>query len=409
MKEKNMNNLFAQHVQKNDNSYINDIFKNSSNPENISFAGGFPDQSLFPSSQLEAAYHTAIEKSKPDIFQYQTTQGLLSLREKIASRMNKNMNMPVNSKNLLLTQGGQQAIDLVAKLILDEGDSIIVEAPTYMGALAAFNTYNPKYYEIPIDAEGMQTDILSKTLAAHPEIKLIYTIPDFQNPTGTTLSKKRRKQMVDLANKYNVLILEDSPYRDLHYDGDQQPPVKYYDSEGRVIFISSFSKILSPALRTGWVFADDEILNQLIDLKSAVDLQSPNVTLAALDIFLEENDIGKHIEKVVDVYRSKRDAMLASIKRYFPAEVHYTKPQGGFFIWVTLPATIDASELLINKVIPQKHVAYVPSNCQFVSGMEKNSFRLNFTGLDQFTIDLGIRKLGSLLSNEVNRIKLQMG
>lgn len=392
-----MKNLFANRVLNNDTSDLDEIFKNSANPENISFAGGFPDKRLFPDADLKQAYSNAIEQAGPAIFQYSSTQGLPALRQKLADRMARHAGVNVSADNVMLTQGGQQAIDLVAKLLLNHGDAMAVEGPTYMGALAAFDTYEPTYYEIPVDQNGMQTAVLRRTLQQHPEIKLIYTVPDFHNPTGTTMSLKRRQQLVQLANQYNVIILEDSPYRDLRYSGKALPAIQHFDTEGRVIFISSFSKILSPALRTGWLVASDEIMTELVGLKSAIDVQSPNITLAAINNYLDNHDIDTHIETINAAYREKRDAMLNALDRYFPKTVHYTRPAGGFFIWVTLPDDVDAKELLNDVILPQAHVAYVPAACQFASRQVKNGFRLNFTSLDPITITTGIKRLGQLL------------
>jgi len=211
------------------------------------------------------------------------------------------------------------------------------------------------------------------------------------------MSAERRQALVTLANQYDAIILEDSPYRDLRYSGHNVPSIKHYDTEGRVIFISSFSKILSPALRTGWLVADDPIMKELVNLKSASDVQSPNVTLAAINTYLDQHDIDEHIAKISDAYRVKRNAMLAALDRYFPKNIHYTRPAGGFFVWVTLPEGSDAKELLNDIVLPQAHVAYVPSACQFASRQVKNGFRLNFTNLDETTITRGIKQLGTIL------------
>lgn len=392
-----MKNLFANRVLNNDTSDLDEIFKNSSNPENISFAGGFPDSHLFPDEDLKQAYHDAIEQDGQPIFQYSATEGLLALRQKLAARMQTHAGVNVQAKNVMLTQGGQQAIDLVAKLLLNHGDAMVVEGPTYMGALAAFDTYEPTYYEVPVDEHGMDVHQLRQTLQAHPEIKLIYTVPDFHNPTGTTMSAKRRQALVALANQYDVIILEDSPYRDLRYSGHSVPAIKHYDTQGRVIFVSSFSKILSPALRTGWLVADDELMTELIGLKSAIDVQSPNVTLAAINSYMDHHDIDEHIRAMNRAYQVKRDAMLSALDRYFPKNVTYTRPAGGFFIWVTLPQGTDAKALLENVVLPHAHVAYVPASCQFASRSVKNGFRLNFTNLEPATITTGIQRLGALL------------
>ncbi|VDG20317.1 PLP-dependent aminotransferase family protein [Lactiplantibacillus mudanjiangensis] len=392
-----MKKLFANRVLNNDTSDLDEIFKNSANPENISFAGGFPDIQLFPDDDLKQAYRDAIDADGQAIFQYASTAGPLALRQKLATRMQTHADVTASADEIMLTQGGQQAIDLVAKLLLNRGDSMVVEGPTYMGALAAFDTYEPTYYEVPVNKNGMDIKVLQQTLQAHPEIKLIYTVPDFHNPTGTTLSAKRRQAMVALANQYDVIILEDSPYRDLRYSGKSIPAIKHYDTEGRVIFISSFSKILSPALRTGWLVADPQLMTELIGLKSAIDVQSPNITLAAINSYLDHHDIDAHIATINQAYRIKRDAMLAALDKYFPKNITYTRPNGGFFIWVTLPQGTDAKTLLTDVVLPQAHVAYVPSACQFASRQVKNAFRLNFTSLDPETITRGIQQLGELL------------
>ncbi|RRK09915.1 PLP-dependent aminotransferase family protein [Lactiplantibacillus garii] len=404
-----MKNLFANRVLNNDTSDLNEIFKNSANPENISFAGGFPDNRLFPDHDLKTAYQNAISQDGQAIFQYASTQGLPALRQKLANRMATCAGVHVDADNVMLTQGGQQAIDLVAKLLLNRGDAMAVEGPTYMGALAAFDTYEPTYYEIPVDQDGMDVHYLKNTLKAHPEIKLIYTVPDFHNPTGTTMSLRRRQALVALANQYDVIILEDSPYRDLRYSGKNLPAIKHFDTEGRVIFISSFSKILSPALRTGWLVADDEIMTELIGLKSAIDVQSPNVTLAAINSYLDHHDIDHHIANINAAYRVKRDAMLNALDRYFPASVTYTRPAGGFFIWVSLPQGIDAQQLLRDVVLPQAHVAYVPASCQFASRQVTNGFRLNFTSLDPITITTGVKRLGAILHNVTTNTTVKVG
>lgn len=394
-----MKNLFANRVLNNDTSDLNEIFKNSANPENISFAGGFPDNRLFPDHALQTAYQDAINRGGQALFQYASTQGLATLRQKLAERMANHADVQVTADNIMLTQGGQQAIDLVAKLLLNHGDAMAVEGPTYMGALAAFDTYEPTYYEIPVDHDGMDIRYLRHTLKAHPEIKLIYTVPDFHNPTGTTMSLQRRKDLVALANQYDAIILEDSPYRDLRYDGTNLPAIKHFDTEGRVVFISSFSKILSPALRTGWLVADEPLIQALVNLKSATDVQSSSVTLAAIDSYLAHNDIDQHIANLNAAYQIKRDAMLNALDRYFPANVSFTRPAGGFFIWVDLPQGVDAKVLLQDVVLPQAHVAYVPAACQFAHRKVTNGFRLNFTGLDPVTITTGIKRLGGILQH----------
>lgn len=380
---------------------LDDILSYGNDPEMISFAGGFPDPKLFPEAALKQAYLDAINEDGQAIFQYHTAQGDLDLRQRLADRMRSHCQVATNADDVMLTQGGQQAISLIAQMLLTPGDGVVVEAPTYLGALDVFNRYQPHYYEVPMDESGMDVDQLASLLANHPEIKLIYTVPDFQNPTGATLSAIKRQRIAELAAKYQVVVLEDSPYRDLSYNGSVPPAIKHFDQAGQVIFVSSFSKILSPALRTGWVVANQRYLKALISLKGASDLQSPQISLRAINQFLSHQDIDVHIAQLRSVYREKRDTMLAAIDRYFPKNVIFTKPKGGFFIWATLPVGIDAGALLADVAVPQNHIAYVPACCEFAIPVHNNGMRLSFVGCSPAEITRGIKRLGEMLTKLV--------
>ncbi len=292
-----LENLFAKRINKNIPSRLQGLFPETNFPDNISFGGGCPDEKSFPARELVNAYQEAIINEKEHSFQYHDVKGPERLREFLADRAQKKMGIAnVTSEDVMLTAGGQQGIELVAKLFLEAGDKMAVEVPCYVGALAAFDVYEPDYYEIPMEDDGVNLDCLEATLKAHPDIKLFYTVPDFHNPTGITMSLEKRQRLVELANKYNFVILEDTPYRDLRYHGESLPSIKSFDTEGRVIFLSSFSKILSPAYRLGWLVASPEIKAELTKLKLAEDLEVPYIPSATVDNYIAHHDLDAHIE-----------------------------------------------------------------------------------------------------------------
>lgn len=377
---------------------LNDIMTMADNPEVIAFSGGLPDPALFPEKALAQAYQKAISQDR-GVFQYHSAQGNLQLRQQLAKRCQKDGQINAQAENVLITQGGQQAITLIAEMVLSKGCGIAVESPTYLGALNVFDQYQPNYYQIPLDENGMEIDKLAEQLELHPEIKLIYTVPDFQNPTGTSMSLNRRKQLADLAAKYQVYVLEDSPYRDLTYTGSQLPTIKSFDQTGHVIFISSFSKILSPALRTGWVIAASDVIGKLTELKAASDLCSPEITQRSICCYLADNSLDQHIAQLCQNYQKKQKVMLKAIKDYFPSWAKATSPKGGFFIWVELPEKLDAGKLLIESVLPKYQVCYVPASAVYAGASKKNGFRLSYVGNSPDKIIEGIKRLGTCLKH----------
>ena len=385
---------FAKRTQKTGNSGLEDLFA-ASGPNVISFAGGYPDRSLFPTQQLNQAFKHSFNSGDTELLQYASTQGYLPLREKIAARL-RATGIPTRADNIMMTQGAQQGLDLVARLMLDPGDGLVVEAPTYLGALAAFNAYQPTYYEIPMQDDGMDMNALQRVLMSH-KVKFIYTVPDFQNPTGVVMSVAKRKALIRLANQYDVMILEDNPYRDLRYDGKQLPTIKSFDTQGRVVYLGSFSKILSPRLRMGWLVAAPDLLQELLALKGGSDLESSNLTMHGIDAYMAENDLDAHITEIQNRYREKKNAMVAAMNRYLPAEAHFTNPDGGFFLWLTMPAGFDMGAFMKQHLLPESNISYVPSANLYATSAQVNGARLNFTGPTLEQIDTGIKALGDAL------------
>ena len=385
---------FAKRTQKTGNSGLEDLFA-ASGPNVISFAGGYPDRSLFPTQQLNQAFKHSFNSGDTELLQYASTQGYLPLREKIAARL-RATGIPTCADNIMMTQGAQQGLDLVARLMLDSGDGLVVEAPTYLGALAAFNAYQPTYYEIPMQDDGMDINALQRVLMSH-KVKFIYTVPDFQNPTGVVMSVAKRKALIRLANQYDVMILEDNPYRDLRYDGKPLPTIKSFDTQGRVVYLGSFSKILSPSLRMGWLVAAPDLLQELLALKGGSDLESSNLTMHGIDAYMAENDLDAHITEIQNRYREKKNAMVAAMNRYLPDEAHFTNPDGGFFLWLTMPAGFDMGAFMKQHLLPESNISYVPSANLYATSAQVNGARLNFTGPTLEQIDTGIKALGDAL------------
>ena len=335
-----------------------------------------------------------VTSGEREFLQYASTEGYEPLRAKIAARL-QTTGMQVDADDIMMTQGAQQGIDLVARLMLDPGDGLVVEAPTYLGALAAFNAYQPTYYEVPMQADGMDINALQRILMSR-KVKFIYTVPDFQNPTGVVMSLAKRQAIIRLANQYDVMILEDNPYRDLRYTGKALTTIKSLDTEGRVIYLGSFSKILSPSLRMGWLVAAPNLLKELLALKGGSDLESSNLVMHGINTYMENNDLDAHIREIQDCYREKKNAMVAAMKRYLPEEAHFTNPDG-FFIWLTMPAGFDMGAFMKEHLLPEANISYVPSTNLYATATLSNGARLNFTGPSLAQIDTGMKALGAAL------------
>ncbi|GAK40619.1 classes I and II aminotransferase [Paenibacillus sp. TCA20] len=384
-------------------SETREILKVTERPEVISFAGGLPAPELFPVDAIRAAADTVLTEMGQASLQYSTTEGYTPLRSAICERMSA-IGIQSKVEQVLVTSGSQQAIDLTGKLFINEGDTIICESPTYLAAINAFKVYDARFVEVAMDDDGMIMEELEKTLQAHPEAKFIYTIPDFQNPTGRTLKLDRRQRMVELANKYNVLIVEDNPYGAVRFAGESLPPVKHFDTEGRVIYLSTFSKIFAPGLRLGWVCASEEIIDKYVALKQSADLHTDSFAQMLTAKYMDQNDINAHVEKIKDVYKERCETMLSCIKEYFPASIKHSVPEGGLFIWVELPDTVDSSVLFVECL--NNNVAFVPGAPFFPNGGVKNTLRLNYSNMPNERIVEGMKRIGEVLQRELNDVSV---
>ncbi|NLW21757.1 MAG: PLP-dependent aminotransferase family protein [Tissierellia bacterium] len=375
-------------------SEIRELLKLTQKPEVISFAGGMPAPELFPIEEMKKITQKVLEEKGTTALQYGPTEGYLPLREKIVERMAK-LKVDLTVDNILITSGSQQGLDFAAKVFINPGDIIVCESPSYLGAINAFKAYEPKFIEVDTDEEGMIMEDLEEVLKNNDNVKFIYVIPDFQNPSGKTWSEERRIKLVELANKYNVAIVEDNPYGELRFEGEFLPAVKHYDTEGRVIFLGTFSKIFCPGLRLGWVAADEEVLSKFILVKQGADLQSSTISQMELAQFLEEYDIDKHIEKLKEVYKRRRDLMLKTMEEEFPEDVKFTYPEGGLFTWVVLPEHINARDLAVKAL--EKNVAFVPGGSFFPNGGNENTLRMNYSNMDEARIVEGVKRLAQAI------------
>lgn len=381
-------------------SAIRELLRLGADPDVISFGGGYPDPDLFPVAELAEVYGRLLTPERSTSLQYTASNGLPELRAQVAGRLTAD-GMLCDADDVLIIQGGQQGLDLTAKLMVDPGDVVITENPTFLGALIAFAPTEPTYAPVRSDEQGMDTDHLADVLAAEPRAKLIYTVPDFQNPTGVTLSVERRKRLIELANAYDVLVLEDTPYRALRYEGDSLPTLKSLDTQGRVVHLGSFSKILAPSMRLGWALAAPEILEKLALLKLAADTQNSTLNMAATSAYLTTYDIDAHLRQILPVYRHKRDLMLATLAAVLPEGVSFTRAEGGLFTWLQFPHGFDAAAFMAEVLLPQAKVAYVPGGTFFPNVSQPNHARLSFSGIADDRMVHGITQLGRLLHDHL--------
>jgi DNA-binding transcriptional MocR family regulator len=381
-------------------SPIRELAKLIQDSEIISFAGGMPAPELFPIEELSGISRDLIKRDGKKVLQYSSTEGLYELRKIISDRMNR-FNIACSPENILITNGSQQGLEFTGKLFIDDGDIVICENPSYIGALNAFRVYNPKLVSVPVDNNGMIIEELEKILRNHSNIKYIYTVPSFQNPTGVSMSVERKRRLVELSREYGVAIIEDNPYLELNYGKNIEFPVKSYDKNENVIYLGSFSKTFCPGLRVGWIVGPEDVIRKYSLIKQGVDLHVNTLAQYQIAEFIKEFDYEEHVEKIKNVYKRRRDTMLKSIEEEFPKEIKYTKPDGGMFIWVELPENIDANMIFKNAL--NKKVAFVPGNAFFAEGKVNNCLRLNYATMDEERIEEGIRRLGEVLRTSLNK------
>jgi 2-aminoadipate transaminase len=396
---------YAQRVRRMQASAIRELLKVTEMPGIISLAGGLPAAEIFPIEKIAAVTQRILEESGRQALQYGTTEGFTPLRELLAHRL-KQEGFDVSLENILITSGSQQGLDLLAKIMIDAGDSLLVESPTYMGALQACNAYEPEYLAVRSDEEGIVTDELELALQKNP--KFIYALPNFQNPTGVTFTLERRQKLVEMASRYGVPVVEDDPYSQLRFEGEPLPSLLALENErqqregqkdqlyqGNVIQLNTFSKVLAPGLRLGWIVAPAEVIRKLVLAKQGADLHTATFNQIIAYEITREGFMEEHIPLIRKTYRERRDAMLAALEEYFPDNARWTRPQGGMFLWVTLPEGIDAAELLSEAL--EYRIAFVPGAVFHPCGGGANTIRLNFSNATPECIEEGIRQLGKLL------------
>ena len=383
--------LFAERFRSSQESPLGDLLRFSSIPDLISLAGGYPASELFPVDAFREAFEAVLLSDARAALQYSPTEGYLPLREFLAARMGR-FGISASPQELMITHGSQQGLDLVARLFVDSGSLVVVEDPSYVGGLQAFSSYEARYLVIPTDEDGMQVDRLEEALAGGgPRPRLIYVLPNFQNPSGVTLSLERRHRLLELSYRYGIPILEDDPYGELRYEGKSLPSLKSMDVEGNVIYLGTFSKILVPGLRLGWVVAPREVIQRLLDGKQAADLHTGSLTQRAVYEVCRRDMLDRHIGRMRSVYRRRRDAMLRSLENHLPANAGWSHPQGGIFLWVRLSGGVDTAAMLAEAV--REKVAYVPGSAFNPRGEKTDAMRLNFSSSTPAQIEEGVRRL----------------
>jgi 2-aminoadipate transaminase len=388
-------------------SAIRELLKLTSLPDVISFAGGLPAPEVFPIEKFKEAADTVLSEMGERALQYGTTEGYQPLREMIARNATK-YGIQISADNVLITSGSQQALDLLGRIFINRGDRVLVESPTYLGAIQAWNAYGVKYVTIPFDEDGMRTDLLESRLRTG--IKFIYVLPNFQNPTGVTLSRERRKRLVKMADAYGVPIVEDDPYGQLRYEGEHLPPVVVLDDEmrakevpiysGNVIYTSTFSKILAPGLRLAWVVAPTEVIKKLVQAKQGCDLHTATFNQYLAYQVANSAWMKSHIVTIRKTYKERRDIMLEALAQYMPKGVTWTHPKGGLFLWVTLPKGYDTQAIF--KAAVEAKVAFVPGGPFHPMGGGENTMRLNFSNAKPELIKEGIKRLAKVIQDEIH-------
>jgi len=384
-------------------SAIREILKHLEKPGMISFAGGLPAPETFPVDDLKEIVIEILEKNGPDSLQYGTTEGDPLLRKMLVERHNR-QGLKIGIENLIITTASQQALDLIAKVFLDPGDYVLCGLPSYLGGINAFTFYGAKLKGITLDEFGMKPDELEETIIVLKElgrkVKFIYLIPDFQNPSGITLTDSRRLKIIEIADKYNLLIVEDSPYREVRFEGEPQKLMNELDTTGRVITLCTFSKIFAPGFRVGWVISNPEILDKLVMAKQTADLCTSSFVQKIIARYMEKGLLENNLKKTIDLYRERRTHMINCFRKFMPEGVTWTEPQGGLFLFVTLPLQIDTDEVFKKAI--EKNVAFVAGSSFFCNDSGHNTMRINFSYSNKDEITEGVQRLSQVIINELN-------
>lgn len=406
------NQRYAQRMQNMGSSLLRELLKITQDPQIISFAGGLPAPEVFPVEAFEIATSRVLQKQGQQALQYSASEGYFPLRQWIVDYMAR-YGIEAKVENVLITSGSQQALDLIGKVMINPGDLILTELPTYLGALQAWRAYQAEFTSIPVDDDGLRIDLLEEALCGGP--KFMYILPNFQNPAGVTLTLERRKYLVDIADVYGIPIIEDDPYGELRYEGEHVAPLVVLDAQkqthrpnysnghgfmrGNVIYISTFSKTLAPGLRLAWIVAPADVINHCVTAKQGMDLHSSTLVQMTAYELIKDGFLRDHVQRIREVYGYRRDVMLDALENYFPAGATWTRPEGGLFLWVTLPEEVDTLALMPEAIANK--VAYVPGSAFYADNGLPNTFRLNFSNAKPEQIEIGIKRLGEVLSEEL--------
>lgn len=386
---------YSDSILKTPSSFIRNILKVTDAYDVISFAGGLPNPISFPIDELKQSVNDAIDANGAKVFQYSTTQGYLPLRQYIADKLNnKQSNLNYTADDVLITTGSQQALELISKVLLNKGDGVVIEEPGYLGAIQAFTLREPSFYGVTLETEGLNVEQFKNALK-QPNVKMVYTVPNFQNPTGLTYTKERREEVFEAVKDQDVIFIEDDPYGELRFTGEHLP----YIAAGKMtnsVVLGSFSKTVTPGMRLGYILTKNhELLNHVETAKQATDLHTNIFAQYILHQYLTNNEYEVHVEKIIALYKTQADAMLAAMEKYFPPYVKYTKPEGGMFVWVTLPEGVNALDKFTEAM--EKKVAFVPGNPFYTDKESVNTLRLNYTNATPETIEEGIKRLAEIL------------
>ena len=390
---------FSKRMERMQASEIRELLKLTQKPEIISFAGGLPAPELFPVEELAKVAEDVLKSEGRQLLQYATTEGRPSLRQKIADRMLAKYNTKVSPDEILITTGSQQCLDFAGKLFLDPGDIVLCESPSYLGALNAFNAYEPNFVEVPTDDGGLIPEELDKILSTTERCKFIYVIPDFQNPTGRTWSMERRIKFMEVVNKHNLPVLEDNPYGELRFEGEILPSLKSMDTKGLVMFLGTFSKIFCPGLRLGWVAAVPDVVSEFVKIKQSADLHTSNFDQGLADAYIENYDPDAHVEQIKALYKHRRDVIIESMEKMMPEGVKWTHPEGGLFLWLTFPQGVSAAQVFMKCI--EKNVAGVTGDAFFPNGKTDRNMRINYSNMPDEKIAEGIRRMSEAIKESM--------
>lgn len=394
-----MTRSYADRMTNVHKSFVREILKVTENPEVISFAGGLPNPRSFQVNDLAKAAEKVLCESGKAALQYATTEGYPPLREMIAQRYAKG-GLKIDPSEILITNGSQQGLDLLGKVFLNKGDAVIVEQPTYLAAIQSFGLYQPQFYSVPLQEDGMDILALQETLSGKAAAaKLLYSVPNFQNPTGITYSLKKRLSVADCLRERGTIFVEDNPYGDLRFKGEDQPSLKKFLGDDAVL-LGSFSKIVSPGIRLGWVCACPEIMEKLLVAKQASDLHSNTLCQRIVHQYMADNDLERHIARIRGIYREQRDVMVRMMEECMPEGVEFTRPEGGMFLWATLPEKMSSLDLFHSAI--KENVAFVPGGAFYANGGGENTMRLNFSNSDREMIEVGITRLANIIKAKIS-------